>query len=197
MTKLIGAVVGSVLTLLIVCAGPLVWWWDRAPKGVPGFDCCWIIHLHHTSLKALDAEDRARVQAWEEAEQKAELHAREVEAKAETINTDLQNQLTTALSRTRTITKTLIKEVPNYVTVKADAGCVVPLGFMQLHDAAAAGVDVSGLPGGTSGAVNAASGVKLSSVAATVVGNYGTCNATRQQVIGWQSWYAKQSSAFK
>ncbi|MFN4063429.1 MAG: hypothetical protein ACK4JA_04480, partial [Parazoarcus communis] len=33
----------------------------------------------------------------------------------------------------------IIKEVPVYVTVEADAACVLPSGFVRLHDAAAAG----------------------------------------------------------
>jgi len=36
-----------------------------------------------------------------------------------------------------TVTREIIKEVPRYVTVKGDAGCTVPVGFVRLHDAAA------------------------------------------------------------
>lgn len=50
-----------------------------------------------------------------------------------------------AQDQIRTITQTLIEKVPVYVTPAADARCIVPLGFVREHDAAASG-DLSALP---------------------------------------------------
>lgn len=86
-------------------------------------------------------------------------------------------------------TRTLLKEVPVYVTAEADARCTVPRGFVQLHDAAATGV----APGPTE-SPDAPSGVTLSAVSGTVVENYGICHELRNTVLGWQSWYAQQSA---
>lgn len=76
---------------------------------------------------------------------------------------------------------TLIKEVPVYVSAKSDAACVVPSGFVRLHDAAASGADLS-----TSGSAGAAhegpSGVALSTVAATTASNYTACHANAEQL---------------
>ena len=84
----------------------------------------------------------------------------------------------------------IIREVPKYVTVEADRACTVPVGFRVLHDAAAAGKSLSE---SAAGANDAASGVALSAVAGTVADNYGTCNATRAQLIALQEWVRESS----
>lgn len=73
---------------------------------------------------------------------------------------------------------TIVKEIPRYVTVEADAACTVPGGFVRLHDAAAAGGVLGQDPGGADAAP---SGVPLSAVADTVASNYttGHVNAAR------------------
>lgn len=86
---------------------------------------------------------------------------------------------------------TLIRKVPVYVTAHDDAACTLPLGFVRLHDAAAAG---TALPG-TAGAADAQpSGVALSSVAGTVIDNYTTCHATAAQVVALQDWIRANST---
>lgn len=77
----------------------------------------------------------------------------------------------------------IIKEVPVYVDREADRACVVPVGFVRLHDAAAANVPV-GDPGGTDAAP---AGVALSAVAATVADNYTTCHENAEQLIALQA----------
>lgn len=80
---------------------------------------------------------------------------------------------------------TITKEIPVYVTAKADAACVVPAGFVRIHDAAAANAP----PDPGAGDPDApAAGVTLSAVADTVAGNYTTCHAIREQVIGLQQY---------
>ncbi|MBU9457027.1 hypothetical protein [Burkholderia multivorans] len=70
-----------------------------------------------------------------------------------------------------------------YVDREADRACVVPLGFVRVHDAAAANVPV-GHPGSTDAA---AAGVALSAVAATVADNYTTCHENAEQLIALQA----------
>lgn len=94
----------------------------------------------------------------------------------------------------RTVTKTLIKEVPKYVTVEADAECVIPVGFVRLHDTAAAGSPSLSVSSG--GSLQAPSGVDLSAVAETVVANYGIAHEWRAEAEGWRAWYAQQSAAW-
>lgn len=88
-------------------------------------------------------------------------------------------------------TETLIKEVPVYVTVEADRQCVVPVGFVRLHDAAAAG---SAIPEPAGVADDAPSGVALSAIAATVAGNYGDYQAVSRQLTDLQDWVRQQQA---
>ncbi len=66
---------------------------------------------------------------------------------------DLAGKLELAKGTTRVVTQyvdrvqvvrergdTITKEIPVYVTPTADAACAVPVGFVRIHDAAAAGV---------------------------------------------------------
>jgi hypothetical protein len=79
---------------------------------------------------------------------------------------------------------TIIKEVPVYVPVKADAACTVNRGFVRLHDAAAAGE----LPEPARDFDAAAAGIALSAVAATVAANYQTCHENAEQLRALQVW---------
>lgn len=80
--------------------------------------------------------------------------------------------------------ETIIKEVPVYVSAQADAACLVPRGFVRLHDAAAQGVVPE--PAGNSDAAPA--GVALSAVAGTVAENYTACRENAEQLTALQEW---------
>ena len=85
---------------------------------------------------------------------------------------------------------TIIKEVPVYVPVQADAACTINRGFVRLHDAAAAGA----LPEPARDADAAAADVALSTVAATVATNYETCHETAEQLRALQTWVREMAS---
>lgn len=81
--------------------------------------------------------------------------------------------------------KTITKEIPVYVTPEADAACVVPAGFVRIHDAAAANT----APEPTAGDPDApAPGVTLSAIAETVADNYTQYHALGEQLIGLQDY---------
>ncbi len=63
---------------------------------------------------------------------------------------------------------TIIKEVPVYVPVQADAACTINRGFVRLHDAAAAG---------------------------TVAANYQTCHENAEQLRALQWWISEVRAA--
>ncbi|APF85655.1 hypothetical protein HI806_02120 [Ralstonia solanacearum] len=108
---------------------------------------------------------------------------------------DLRTQLKGAQGSTVTVTQyvdrvqtirlkgdTIIKEIPRYVPIQADASCVVPRGFVRLHDAAAGAVPDPG-----AGDADAApSGVALSTVAGTVADNYTDSHANSAQLTDLQ-----------
>jgi len=125
--------------------------------------------------------------------------------KAETAASELRTQLKNAKGATVTVTQyvdrervirlkgdTIVKEVPRYVPIEADAACAVPRGFVRLHDAAAAGAVPDPNPGG----INAApSGVALSAVASTVAGNYTDSLANSEQLKTLQQTLRDQGVA--
>lgn len=80
---------------------------------------------------------------------------------------------------------TITREIPIYVTEKADATCVIPAGFVRLHDAAASG-NPAGSP--TADPDAPAAGVTLSDIAGTVADNYTSCHATAAQLSALQDW---------
>jgi len=85
--------------------------------------------------------------------------------------------------------QTIIREVPVYVTQTADAQCPVPVGFVRMHDAAAAGTVPD--PGSAGDVDAAAPGITLSGVASTVAYNYTTCHEIREQLISLQDWVTR------
>ncbi|MFN4063017.1 MAG: hypothetical protein ACK4JA_02395 [Parazoarcus communis] len=80
--------------------------------------------------------------------------------------------------------ETIIKEVPVYVSVQADAACTINRGFVRLHDAAAAGE----LPEPARDSDAAAAGLALSAVAGTIAANYQTCHENAEQLRALQEW---------
>ncbi len=87
--------------------------------------------------------------------------------------------------------ETIIKEVPVYVPVEADAACSVNRGFVRVHDAAAQGT----VPEPAGDADAGASGVALSAVAETVAGNYQSCHENAEQLRALQSWIVRMNEA--
>lgn len=134
----------------------------------------------------LQSEIKAKAKAWAAAlaEQQAE-HERvlsEISIKLERFRRE-NSKLKGELSDTK-----------RFVSVAADSACVVPVGFIWLHDAAAsgssAGIPASPTPGAAVNA-DAASGVALSQVAEVAVHNYSLAREWRVQLIAWQDWYGQ------
>ena len=88
---------------------------------------------------------------------------------------------------------TIIKEIPRYVPIQADAACTVPVGFVRVHDAAAAGTVLSPGPGDADAAP---SGIALSAVAGTIAGNYTSCHADAEQLSTLQATLRDQGVTF-
>jgi hypothetical protein len=93
-----------------------------------------------------------------------------------------------AQDRVRTVTKTLIQKVPIYVSAATDARFPLPWGFVRLHDAAAAGDDLSAAAAGPGRPDDSASDVAASQAASVIVGNYGACRADQARLAELQAW---------
>lgn len=90
---------------------------------------------------------------------------------------------------------TIIKEVPIYVPVQADAACTINRGFVRLHDAAAAAA--GDLPEPARDADAVAAGIALSAIAETVTANYQTCHETAEQLRALQAWVGEMAATAK
>ncbi len=88
--------------------------------------------------------------------------------------------------------RTIVKEVPVYVSESADRACAVPAGFVRLHDAAAANLPP---PGSAGPADERASPLALSAVTATVAGNYTECHANAEQLRQLQAYVREHVKA--
>lgn len=137
-----------------------------------------------------EAHEAAHAQAVAEAEAKTIA----AERKMTEISGHAEAALQTARANVQTITKTIVKKVPVYVRAQDDARCAIPRGFILLHDAAAAGRDLSSVPDPASGDDGGPSGVALSAVADTVAGNYGTYAEVVTQLRALQGWVKAQQA---
>lgn len=122
--------------------------------------------------KSDEREDQQVKQLAQERAANAKYHAEVDRGNA------LAAQLESTKAQTRTVTKTITREVNHYVTPLSISHCTIPLGFVRLHDAAAA----NRMPEAPDVDVDAPGGVDLAAVAATVAENYGECNAWREQL---------------
>jgi len=130
-------------------------------------------------------QHRVTIAQSDAAHARAERDQALASASSEKITTKVVTQYVDRVQVVREVGATITKEVPVYVTAKADAACPVPVGFVRLHDAAAQGH----VPEPTAGDPDApAPGLALSTVADTVAGNYSSCHETAEQLIGLQAW---------
>jgi hypothetical protein len=86
----------------------------------------------------------------------------------------------------------IIKEVPKYITKTDDTQCVIPNGFVLLHDSASR----NEVPDSTRGVDGGASDVKLSGVATTVTENYTTYHKVAEQLKALQNWVKEQQQIY-
>ena len=84
----------------------------------------------------------------------------------------------------------ILQEVPIYVPASVDAACIVPAGFVRLHDAVA----TAAMPDRPGTADAQASDLALSTVTGTVVDNYTTCHAIAEQLTALQDWVRLNSA---
>ncbi|MFC3549458.1 hypothetical protein ACFOLC_00340 [Lysobacter cavernae] len=140
------------------------------------------------------AFQQSRIGAAKAEKAKAERQLRDMTAERDTArqerdaarsNVRVVTQYVDRVQVVRVAGATITKEIPVYVTPKADAACAIPAGFVRIHDAAAANAP----PQPAAGDPDApAAGVTLSAVADTVADNYTSCHALREQVIGLQAY---------
>lgn len=130
---------------------------------------------------------------WNAANAAQAIKLAEAETRAANVTTKIVTEYVDRVRVVREKAKTIVKEVPVYVTPEADAACVVPRGFVRVHDGAAR----NEVPGPAEGTDDAASGVALSAVAEVTAENYGTYHEVAEQLKALQKWVAEQQAAAK
>lgn len=97
-------------------------------------------------------------------------------------------------ARIRTVTHTIVQEVPHVVTVEVDrAYGGLPVGLVRLYNASGRGVLLSSVPDPAGRADDAASGLLPSAFAAVAADNNGAANACREQLSALQDWVRAQA----
>lgn len=123
--------------------------------------------------------------------EKAQKHVAKVEKKSAEIGVKAGEKLEARKVEIRTITQTLIKEIP-YAVPSDPARPSLPVGLVRLHDAA-----VLGLPGLSDPAGRAdgeASGVTDAAAAPVLIANAETCRINAETVMAWQSYWTDQAA---
>ena len=128
---------------------------------------------------------------WDTAVQRQALQATAVREEQAQATVKVVTEYVDRIRVVREKGDTIIKEVPVYVPVQADAACTINRGFVRLHDAAAVGA----LPEPARDTDAAAADIALSAVAGTVATNYQTCHETAEQLRALQTWVREMASA--
>lgn len=130
---------------------------------------------------------------WEAKVVKAELESAKKNIDSEQVTTKIVTKYITKVQIVKETSDAITKEIPIYITKEADANCVVPNGFVLLHDSASRNEipNASGIPN------EGASGVKISEVAGTIIENYSTYYQLAEQVKSLQDWIKQQQQIYK
>lgn len=142
--------------------------------GVLLFGLGWMARGDHVQVEAAEKQNARLAEAF---------------AQGQALGVVRDQVVTQYVDRVQVIEKkgaTIIKEVPVYVSAKADAACTVNAGFVRVHDFAASGQPLPA-PAAASEANAAPSGVALSTVAETVAGNYTSCQQNAEQLTQLQA----------
>jgi hypothetical protein len=122
-------------------------------------------------------------------EEKAKLAAAnaQLEANANKVTIQVVTEYVDRVNVVKEKGDTIVKEVPVYITQTAEEQCKLTEGFAAIHDAAVLNEEPN-MPED----VDAPLDVSLADVTKTVVGNYNTCNQTKEQLLALQEWVRKQ-----
>lgn len=118
--------------------------------------------------------------------------ARDADKIGQQIGYDYGMQFARSQRKVEIRTQTLTREVPKYVPYSVDVATPIPLGFVRVFDAGAAGAaDPAGLPIAAGQPNDAASDVKLSEIAAVSAANDDAFYQNADQLIALQGYVAR------
>jgi hypothetical protein len=192
--KILGSLVGVVgalwLGIVGIVAGVA---WEHRPAGWPNL----VLHVGPFSLPAIHFKDGpyAALGALQSAEKAAAVRSHLVVVRQAQASAQIDAHDAAAQTVIQTQTKTILKEIPIYVTPQIDARFALANAFVRVHDAAAGGLDVSAVPSAAGAADDSPSLVTPSHAAAVIALNYGDCRADAQQLSDLEDWARQMQAA--
>lgn len=165
-------------------------------KGKAEAEAEWQVKYDRREAELMAAQARQE-RLWRDEKAKAEGEAQAAIA-------TLQKRLDAAKAAVNAARRDLEIARSRYVSAKADAACVVPVGFLLYHNRAAIAAlgqrDPAEPAEAAPGTLDAPSGTTLSTVADTTAANLLALGECRNQVLGWQEhwklterWHASLS----
>lgn len=195
-----------VLSLLLVLGlgyGAYLWAYNAGKAAQKAIDDPVIASLTHERNMAKDHLETARLNAIAQTEAYDKAVAG-LKADNELALAQVSAKLDRSEKRSKLLKEKLDAAIPFYVSPEADAQCVVPVGFIRLHNLSLEGranpsAPAQGLtiPGSRPKDADAPSGVALSTVGSTVATNYAECEARREIIESWQEWHLKMKAAWE
>lgn len=135
-------------------------------------------------------------EAAAKAETKEVIRVVERERDQADVTSEVETRAAETQVQIRTVTQTIIKEVPIYVPAEADTRYALPVGLVRVHDAAATGrplSEPSGEPDDATGNLEP-SDIAPSWLAATIAENYGVCRLDQARLGDLQDWVRRQQA---
>lgn len=129
---------------------------------------------------------------WEAKVAEAKIEMAKKDAASAEASTKVVTKYITKIEIVKEKGDAILKEVPKFVTANADGQCVIPNGFVLLHDSASR----NEVPDSTRGVDEGASSVKLSGVATTVTENYTLYHKVSEQLRSLQEWVKEQQNIY-
>ena len=129
---------------------------------------------------------------WEARVAEAKLEMAKKDAASAEASTKVVTKYITKIEIVKEKGDAILKEVPKFVTANADGQCVIPNGFVLLHDSASR----NEVPDSARGVDEGASSVKLSGVATTVTENYTLYHKVSEQLRSLQEWVKEQQNIY-
>lgn len=190
--KIISGIVGIIGALWLGIAGAwAMHWWDTRPAGQPAWANVHFLWFHWSPPESIGA----RLVSLQAAEAAAAAHTHVVIVQQAQVSAQAAQHDAEAQTKIITVTRTIMKEVPVVLTPEVDRRYPLPIGFGRLHDAAALGVDLSGVPDAAGRPDDAPDSVTASQAASIIVDNYGACHVTTQRLIDLQAWVRDEAAA--
>lgn len=135
--------------------------------------------------------DEAAVE-WQKKIAELNIKIAQLESQSQQVTTQIVTEYVDRVKIVKEKADAIVVKVPVYIDKPADTSCAINNGFVVLHDAAAK----NEVPESPRDSHAEASGIKLSTVAATVAENYGTCHEVRQQLESLQDWIKQQQDLY-